>query len=290
LDLAIARKKIDDPFLRSTLHAMFFLQGDQAGMEKQVSWAMGKPGIEDVLLSTQSDTEAYFGRLNKSRELTRRAVESSRHNDAKETAALNQSVAATREAIFGNSAAARQQADAALALASNRDIETLCAFTYAWIGDSSRAQTLADKLNKDFPVATMTQSYWLPIIRGSMEIGHNSPDKAVEILRTAEPFDLAGATPIGSLFPAYVRGQAYLQAHRGAEAAAEFQKLLEHRGVVSNFAMGALAHLGLGRAYAVQGDTAHARAAYQDFFGIWKDADADVPILVAAKAEYAKLK
>jgi eukaryotic-like serine/threonine-protein kinase len=283
-------KKLDDPALRVTVYSLFFLQGDSAGMAKQLDWAMGKPGVEDIFLSTQSDTEAYFGRLGKAREFSRRAVESARHNDAKETAALWQSNAALREAEFGNAAAARQQADAALALASSRDIETLATMTYARIGDTARTQSLVDKLNKDFPANTLTQSYFLPIIRAQLEISGNAPDKALDSLRNAAPYDLGSAQPIGGLYPVYVRGQAYLAAHKGTEAAGEFQKLLDHRGIVGNFPLGALAHLGLGRAYALQGDTAHARAAYQDFFGIWKDADQDIPILVAAKAEYAKLK
>ncbi len=283
-------KKLDDPALRVTVYSLFFLQGDAAGMAKQLDWATGKPGVEDIFLSTQSDTEAYFGRLNKAREFSRRAVESARHNDAKETGALWQSNAALREAEFGNPAAARQQADAALALASSRDIETLATMTYARIGDTARTQSLVDKLNKDFPSNTLTQSYFLPTIRAQLEISGNAPDKALDSLRNAAPYELGSAQPLGGLYPAYVRGQAYLAAHKGTEAAAEFQKLLDHRGIVGNLPLGALAHLGLGRAYALQGDTAHARAAYQDFLGIWKDADADIPILVAAKAEYAKLK
>ena len=289
MDQSLARK-LDDPSLRSNIYTLLFLQGDAAGMEKQMNWAMGKPGVEDQFFSNQADTEAYFGRLNKARELSRRAVESARHNDAKETAALWQSNAALREAEFGNAAAARQQADAALALASSRDIETLSALAYARSGDASRAQSLADKLNKDYPANTLTQSYYLPAIHALLEISRNSPDKAIDDLRSAAPYDMGGGVPIGGLYTAYVRGQAYLEARKGTEAAAEFQKLIEHRTFVGNFPVGALAHLGLGRAYALQGDTARARAAYQDFFGIWKDADADIPILVAAKAEYAKLK
>ncbi len=289
LDQSLARK-LDDPSLRANIYSLLFLQGDTAGVEKQMNWAMGKPGVEDQFFSNQGDTEAYFGRLNKARELSRRAVESARHNDAKETAALWQSNAALREAEFGNAAAARQQADAALALASSRDIETLSALAYARSGDASRAQAVADKLNKDYPANTLTQSYYLPAVHALLEISRNSPDKAIDDLRSAAPYDLGGGVPIGSLYTAYVRGQAYLEAHKGTEAAAEFQKLIDHRTFVGNFPVGALAHLGLGRAYALQGDTARARAAYQDFFGIWKDADADIPILVAAKAEYAKLK
>src|SRR5271154_85890 len=285
-----ASKKLDDPSLRVTVYSLLFLQGDAAGMAKQIEWAMGKPGIEDTFLGAQADTEAYYGHLGKSRELWRRAVESARHNDAKETAGLWQANSAWREAVFGNVAAGRQQVEAALTLASSRDIEIVAAMTYAHLGDAARTQALVDKLNKEFPANTLIQSYYLPTIRAELELTRNSPDKALDFLRTPAPYDLGAGAPIGSLYPVYVRGQAYLAAHQGAEAGAEFQKLLDHRGLVSNLLLGALAHLGLGRAYALQGDTAHARAAYQDFFGIWKDADADIPILVAAKAEYAKLK
>jgi eukaryotic-like serine/threonine-protein kinase len=289
IDQATA-KKLDHPSLRLILYLYLFLQSDSPGMAKQMDWAMGKPGVEDTFLGDQADTEGYYGRLNKSQELWRRAVESARHNDAKETAALWQCSSAWREAVVGNATAARQQADAALALASSRDVDILAALVYAHIGDASRTQAFVDKLNKEFPVNTLIQSYYLPTIRAELEITHNSPDKALDLLRSPAPYDLGLGGSIGGLLPVYVRGQAYLAAHRGTEAAAEFQKLLDHRGIVGNFPLGALAHLGLGRAYALQGDTAHARAAYQDFFGLWKDADADIPILIAAKAEYAKLK
>ena len=232
--------KLDDFSLRSTSYSLLFLQGDTAGMEKQINWAMGKPGVEDSFLGIQSDTETYFGRLNKARDLSRRAVEAARHNDAKETAALYLSLAALHEAETGNNAAARQQADAALALAPGRDVESVSAMAYARIGDASRAQTVADKLSKEFPLATMIQSYWLPTIHAELEISRNNPDKAIEFLRNAAPYDLGGGVPVGGLYPPYVRGQAYLAAHRGAEAAAEFQKLLDHRGIVVNIPIGAL--------------------------------------------------
>ena len=161
---------------------------------------------------------------------------------------------------------------------------------FARSGNAARANALADQLNKDFPVNTIVQAVWLPVIHAGVEMSRNNPDKAIEELQAASPYDLGSAVPVGGMYPVLVRGEAYLQAHRGKEAAAEFQKLIDHRGVVGYTVTGALAHLGLARAYALQGDTVHARAAYQDFLGNWKDADADVPILVAAKAEYAKLK
>ncbi|MGA7919227.1 MAG: protein kinase [Candidatus Acidiferrales bacterium] len=281
--------KLDDPSLRLGMYALAFLQDDTTGMQKQVNWAIGKPGAEDPFLSAQSDTEAYFGRLTKAREFSRRAAESAKHNDARETAALWQGNAALREAEFGNSAAAQQATDAALALASSRDVQVFAAMTFARISDAARASSIADKLNKEFPANTLVQSYWLPTIHAEIELSHNSPEKAIDFLHNAAPYELGGSTPIGGLYPVFVRGQTLLQSHRGSEAAAEFQKLVDHHGIVQNLSLGALAHLGLARAYAMQGDTAKAKAAYQDFLTLWKDADPDIPILIAAKAEYAKL-
>ncbi|MFY9530833.1 MAG: protein kinase [Candidatus Acidiferrales bacterium] len=288
-DQALALK-LDDPALRSGMYSLAFLQNDPAGMQKQVDWATGKPGAEDQLLSQDSDTKAYFGHLTKARELSRRAVDSASHNGAKETAAIWGSNAALREAEFGSSGPARQDAQTALDLASTRDVEVLAALTFARIGDAPRAMALTDKLNKDFPVNTIQQFYWQPTIRAEVELSRNNSDKAIALLQTAAPYELGGGGPIGGLYPVFVRGQAFLRGHQGAQAAAEFQKLIDHRGIVINLPLGALVHLYLGRAYALEGDTARARAAYQDFFAVWKDADPDIPILQQAKAEYAKLK
>jgi len=287
-DQALALK-LDDPALRSSMYSLAFLQNDLAMMQKQVDWASGKPGAEDQLLSQDSDTKAYFGHLAKARELSRRAVDSASHNGAKETAAIWQANAALREAEFGNSDAARRDAQAALDLASTRDVEILAAMTFARIGDVPRATALADKLIKDFPVNTIQQIYWQPTIRAEIEVSRNNPDKAVALLQTAAPYELGGGGPIGGLYPAFVRGQALLKAHKGSQAAAELRKLTDHQGVVINLPLGALARLYLGRAYALDGDSAKAKIAYQDFFSLWKEADPDIPLFVAAKAEYARL-
>jgi eukaryotic-like serine/threonine-protein kinase len=289
IDQAMALK-LDDPSLRAGLYYLDFLQNDTAGMQKQFDWASGKPGAEDLFLSADSDTKAYFGQLAKAQELSRRAVDSASHNGAKETAATWQGNAALREAEFGDSAAARQDAQAALDLASTRDVEVLAAMTFARIGDVPRATALADKLNKDFPVNTLQQIYWQPTIRAQIELRRNNPDKAIELLQTTAPYDLGGGLPIGGLYPVFVRGQAYLEARQGAKAAAQFQEMIDHKGIVVNLSIGALAHLYLGRAFALDGDKAQARSAYQDFMALWKDADADIPILKEAKAEYAKLQ
>ena len=296
LDSAAARN-LDDPTLRFDLYGLAFLKGDAAGMQQQVNWGTGKPVVEEFMLSTQSDTEAYFGRLNQAREFSRRAVESALRNDAKEPAALLQADGAMHEAELGNPAQARQSAAAALALAPGRDVEILAALALARSGDTARAQTIVDKLNGDFPLSTVVQSYWLPAINAAIAMNRGNASKAIEALQAAAPYDLGNPPPgLWGLYPVYLRGQAHLQAHEGsAAAAAEFQKILDHRGLVQNSATLSLAHLGLARAYAL--DAAKdpsvrdkARAAYQDFFALWKDADADLPVLKEARAEYAKLQ
>jgi tetratricopeptide (TPR) repeat protein len=161
-------------------------------------------------------------------------------------------------------------------------------------GDSAQAQKIADNVAREFPLDTVVHSYWLPTIRASLALNRHEPAKAIELLQPASPYELGfisvGYIRYGSLYPVYVRGQAYLQLHQGNEAAAEFQKFLDHRGFVFNFPLGALAHLGLARAYALSGDTTKSRSAYQDFFALWKNADLDIPILKEAKGEYEKLK
>ena len=285
------QRKLDDEELHWTMYLLAFYQGDAPGMEKQVNWAAGKPGNEDVLLSFQSDTEAYYGLLAKAQDFSRRAVESAVRNDAKETAALWQVNAALREAEFGNSAVAKQQVAAALALAPGRDVKLLAGMAMARIGETAGAKAVLDEMAKTYPSNTLMKDYWLPAIKAAMELNANNAAQAVMSLEAALPYEL-GAPPqlqVGTMYPVYIRGQAQLAAHNGAAAATEFQKFLDHRGVTLNYPLGALAHLGLARAYAVQGDTAKAKAAYQDFFTLWKAADPDIPIFIAAKAEYAKL-
>jgi len=198
------------------------------------------------------------------------------------------------EALFGNLPAARQKASAALEFSKGRDVEYGAAFALAIAGDCSHAETLANDLEKRFPEDTSVQFSYLPTLRALFALNRSEPSHAIEVLQTAIPYELA--VPgidyyffFGGLYPAYVRGGAYLAAHQGAEAAAEFQKILDHHGIVLSDPIGALAHLQLGRTYALQGDTAKAKAAYEDFLTLWKDADPDIPIYKQAKAEYAKL-
>ena len=290
LNQAFARK-MDGGFLRQAVYAVAFLQGDSASMAQQLAWATGKPGDEDVLLSAQSDTEAHYGRMSKARDFSRRAVDSAVRADAKETGAGWQINAALREAELGNAALARQGVAAALKLSDGRDVKIFSALALARTGDAARAVALAQEVEKGNPTNTLLKAYWLPVINAAIEISKGNSSQATTTLEPAVPYELGGAgTGINYLYPAYVRGQAYLLAHNGTAAAAEFQKLLDHRGIVANFVTGALAHLQLGRAYAMAGDTAKAKAAYQDFFTLWKDADPDVPILKQAKAEFAKLR
>jgi len=287
-------RKLENPPLHANMYGLAFLEGDGAEMDRQVAWATGKGGAEDFLLSIASDTEAYYGREGKALELSRRAVDSAKRNDQKETAALWQLEAALREAELGNSAGAREQVKSALALASNRDSQILGALALARAGDSERSAKMVGELAKRNAEDTLVNNYWLPSIRATLELSRNDGEKAIEVLNAAVPYELGSPTPTstngGMLYPIYVRGEAYLQLRRGREAAAEFQKILDHRSIVVNFITGALARLGLARAYALQGDVAKARVAYEDFFALWKDGDPDIPILKVAKAEYAKLR
>jgi len=285
-DQALARK-LDSGFLRSNMYYLAFLRGNAARMEQQVAWAMSRPGEEGELLSMQSDTEAYYGRRGKARDFSRRAVDSDVRADSRETAASWQANAALREAESGDTASARQAVTAALALSPGRDVKVVAALTLARIGDALRAKALVEELEKDYPTNTLLRVYWLPTINAAIAINKGNSSQALADLEAAAPYELAQTE---SLYPAYLRGEAYLLADNGTAAAAEFQKLLDHRGVVLNFVTGSLAHLQLGRAYVMAGDTAKAKAAYKDFLALWKDADPDIPILKEAKAEYAKLQ
>jgi DNA-binding winged helix-turn-helix (wHTH) protein/tetratricopeptide (TPR) repeat protein/TolB-like protein len=288
------QSKLDYPDAHVSLYGIASAQGDVAEMQRQVAWGAGKAGIEDIFLAQQADSEAFRGRLGEAREFYRRAIESAQRADQRETGALWQMNAAVREAEFGNRQAARQAVEAALALAPNRDVKTLAALALAQAGDAAQAQTISDDLARGYPLGTLINGYWLPTIRAAIALDHNNPAEAIKALRGATSYEL-GINPfmaywVVPLHPAYLRGEAYLRLHRGKEAAAEYQKFVDHWGAVRNFPLGALARLGLARAYAMQGDSAKAHTAYQDFLTLWKDADPDIPILKQAKAEYARLQ
>jgi tetratricopeptide (TPR) repeat protein len=274
-------RKLENEALLVNRYLLAFVREDAAQMERFASAAMGKPGIEDNLLAMQADTRAWYGKMKAARELTRRAMDSAEHNDAKETAAGYQVQSALREVEFGNWEQARAEANAAMKLAPNRDVKSTVALVLVRAGDTAGAEKLAVELDKAFPLDTLVQRNWLPTIRAALAIERRDPKRAVELLKV---------TAVTELVPAYIRGQAYRAMGDGDRGAAEFQKFIDRRGAVANFSWGAPARLQLARAYAMQGGTAKAKTAYQDFLTLWKDADPDIPILKQAKAEYAKLQ
>ncbi len=280
------RKDLDSPYLHWILYQLAFMKNDAVGMAQQVAWATGKPGVENILLAAEADTGAYSGQLAKARELSRGAVASAQRAQEKETAAGYEASAALREALFGNPAEARQRAAAALALSTGRDVQYKAALALALTGDAARAQGLADDLNKRYPEDTIVQFAELPTLQAQIALSRGDASKAIDTLQAAAPYELG---IVAGLHPIYVRGEAYLAAHEGNKAAGEFQKIIDHRVLALN-PIGALAQLGLARAYALPGDTSRAKAAYKDFFSLWKDADPDIPILKQAKVEYAKLQ
>ncbi len=287
------KKGLDSPYLHIWMYWNDFPQNDTADMSQQVAWSAGKVGLEDVFLAFEADSAASAGKLLKSRELNNRAVASAEHADENEVAAFDEAKAALREAYFGNSTEAKQRAAAALKLSTARDVEYVAGLALALAGDLAKAQTLADNLAKQFPEDTWAKFEYVPTLRGQIALTRKDPEKAIEALKAASQYEMAavgaGWEPV-NLYPVYVRGQAYLAEHKGAEAAAEFQKIFQYRGVVGTDPVSSLWHLGMARAYVISGDTAKARAAYQDFFALWKDADPDLPILKQARTEYAKLQ
>ena len=288
-------RKLYHFFYPLALYQMAFLQNDAAGMKQQVTLSAGQPEIEATLLANEADTAAYSGRLREAEDLTRRAIESAERAEKKEKAATFSATTGLREALFGNAEEARRLAAQAMEHSAGVDVVYGSALALAYAGDDGRAQELTEGLDKRFPEATIVQFNYLPSLRAKLALNRGNAKEAIEILRAAVPYELGRTTFTGdyfwnALYPVFVRGEAFLSAHEGSEAAAEFQKILDHRGIVLNLPIGTLAHLQIGRAYALEGDTAKAKAAYQDFLTLWKDADPDIPILIAAKAEYARLK
>src|SRR5437870_436515 len=280
-----------DSGLGTTLYSLSFYRNDTAEMSRQVAAWAGKPG-QNLLLALEADTAAYFGHLGRARELSRQASSSAKRAGENETSATYDAVAALREGLYGNAIQAGQRTALAKERSGGPDKYYAVALALAYTGDGS--QGLADNFNGSFPENTVVQFNYLPTLRAKLALSHANPQQALDTLEVAAPYEL-GLPALWfynwpNLYPVYVRGEAYLGAHRGSEAAAEFQKILDHRGIVLNEPIGALAHLQLGRAYAMQGNTAKSRAAYQDFLTLWKDADPDIPILIQAKAEYTELK
>jgi eukaryotic-like serine/threonine-protein kinase len=286
-------KNLDTPKLHHELYLLAFIRNDAAEMLRQASWGAGKPGMEDVGLALEADTAAYFGQLRMARALSRRAVVSAQSAGEIETAAGYEAFSALRESLMGNSGEARQRVAAALKLSTGRDVLAAAALALTFAGDQSRSQALTADLAKRFPMDTIVKVNYLPTIQAQLALSRNNLSRAIEAAQATAAYELG--VPVfteysQALYPIYVRGGAYLASRRSHEAAVEFQKIVDQRGIAQNKPMGALAHLQIGRAYAMQGDTAKAKAAYQDFLTLWKDADPDIPIFIAAKAEYAKLQ
>ena len=287
-DDAIARK-LDDEDMHEYIYLLAFLGRDHTQMEQQLAWAAGRPGVEDELLSTQSDTEAYYGRVRSAREFSQRAVDSALRANSKEAAAYWQVNCALREAELGNLAQAREGVAAALAWSQGEQVKIVAALTLARIGDP-KAEMIAKQLKQEYPANSLLKVYWLPTIAASLALRRGNVAEAIAQLKVAEPYESGVAgTFINYLYPAYIRGQAYLMAHDGNAAAAEFQKLPDHTGIVTNFVTGSLAHLQIARAYVAAGNRDAAKTAYEDFLALWKNADPDIPLLKEARSEYAKL-
>ena len=297
-------QKLDRLTFRSALYGLAYLQGDSSGMAEQLQWFAGKPAYESFGLSLASDTEAYTGHLGKARDLSKRAADSAIRNDSKESGAIWLENAALREAAFNNAMDAKHAAADGLNVSpASPGTSAEAALAYAMAGDVAGAESLVQDLNKRYPLETQTQSLWLPAIRAQVALNRKNPTLALNTLQAASAVELGQiqfVVNISCLYPTYIRGEAYVAAGQGKEAAAEFQKILDHSGIVWNCWTGALAHLGLARANALQAkamqgadaDAARVRAlgAYKDFLTLWKDADPDIPIYKAAKGEYAKLQ
>jgi tetratricopeptide (TPR) repeat protein len=282
---------LHDEFQHSVLYEIHFLERDAAGMAEEVTWARGKPGWDDRFLFLESNTAASSGLLNLSRELTDEAIRSAQSAGEPETDGEYRAEEAFRDALFGNSAEAKSDAVAALGISHGRDVEAFAALAYALSGDANQAQSLAGDLAKRFPEGTIVQYVYLPTIRGEIETGRGDPSKAIELLQASSPYELCSPGLYESfLWPIFFRGRAYLAAHDGASAEAEYQKILDHPGAAGNVPIVPLAYLEIGRAEALQGYKEKARASYQDFFALWQHADPDIPILKQARTEYAKLQ
>jgi eukaryotic-like serine/threonine-protein kinase len=280
--------------LTDVLYLLAFYRQDAAEMAREAARVRDVAGEHDLILALQADTAAYFGKIREAREFSRRASDFADQVRLREMAPTYRAVAAFREALFGNAVTSQKQIAALYEHVSGRDLDYAMALAFTYAGHAEPAEALADHLGKRFPDDTLIQLNYMPTLHARLALLRANPQEALHALEVASPYELgmpaAGFYNWPSLYPVYVRGEAYLAAHQGREAAAEFQKILDHRGIVVNEPIGALAHLQLGRAYALQEDVVKARAAYQDFLTLWKDADPDIPVLKQAKAEYAKLQ
>ena len=290
-----SERNMQMPDLLVDQYEIAFLKDDRVGMEKAVELASKKSGVEDLVANQAAFGEAYSGHLQEAGKRTGLAVELATQAGQKERAALFQVGAAVREGFVGNAVAARQSAHAALALSKGKEVEYGAAVALALTGDSVGALALTDDLERRFPEDTSARFYYVPSLRGLIALNRHDAAKAVEALQIATPYDLGLPQScfygfFGAMYPVYVRGEAYLAQHQGAQAAAEFQKIVDHRGIVISDPVGALARLELGRAYVMAGDETKGKAAYKDFLELWKDGDASLPVLKQAKLEYVRLR
>src|SRR6266436_1616526 len=285
-------RKLDDPSLHANLYAVAFAKGDSALMRRELEWAAGKANGEDSLLAAQSDTEAYFGRLQKAREYTRRAVDAARKAELLESAAVWEVEAAMREAVFGYPDEARKHAEAALKLApDSKDARALAALIFARLGDDAKAQKIMDDLRALYVANMVIQKAWLPVVQAQMKLRKKQYADAIHSLEGVAPYEkgqLTGNLSDSCMIPAFLRGEAQLGAGNAREAMAEFQKFSTDAGIVGSCWSSPLAKLGTARAKAMSGSTSQAKEAYAKFLDLWKGADADIPALKQARAEAAK--
>jgi tetratricopeptide (TPR) repeat protein len=278
--------KADNLYVHQMLFELAFLDGNEDGMRQQLSWSQGKPS-EYLLINEATSAAAAHGQMQKAGGLMQRSVQVTDRLGFKATTAATQASAALMQAEVGNFSKALDLAASSSLLAHDRGNLELVAVALAMTGDVSRAQAISEELGHRFPDTTLLHQVYIPCVRALIALEHKAPQQAIDVLQAAAPYELGGAQ---GLLPIYIRGQAYLRSKRGTEAAAEFQKIVDHRGISPVFPEHSLAKLGLGRAYVLTGDAPKARAAYQDFFALWKDADPDIPILKQAKGEYAKMQ
>jgi eukaryotic-like serine/threonine-protein kinase len=290
-----ADRKLEIPDLLLLRYDIAFLKGDHPRMEKEVALAQKTAGAEASIFLRQGFVQAYSGHLKESKKLAKVASDMTKQNGERAKAGLFEIPPELWDAFFGNAVAAKKSATAALELSKDRDLEYGAGFALALSGESSLSQTLAKDLERRFPEDSSVRFTYVPSIRALLALNRHEPSKAIELLKAGIPYDLG--TPLsgapayfGLFYSVYVRGLACLQAHQGTEAAVEFQKIIDNRVIVVSDPVGALAHLQLGRALLMSGDTAKAKAAYQNFLNLWKDADTDIPILQQARTEYARLQ
>jgi eukaryotic-like serine/threonine-protein kinase len=290
-----SERNLEIPDSLMTRYQLAFIKGDQAAMKIVSTAALKESSVEDAIVAQEAFAEAYVGHMQEATRKSQHAVNLAQQSSELDRAASYEAGAAIREALFGEVATATESADAVLRLSRSRDAEYGAAFALALAGDQSQAAILAGNLEKRSPEDTAVRFNYAPTLRALLALKHGDPSRAVDLLQVSMPYEL-GEPPssffgfYGALYPIYVRGEAYLALNRGREGAREFQKIIDHRGIVVSDPIGALAHLQLGRAFVLSGEKTKAKTAYEDFLTLWRDADSNIPILKQAKAEYAKLE